>query len=110
MLDALRLPNDVRDIVACLAAEAAEAVPAGENEQAWEGVQIQDVYYAWAGPLLNLQDRGAVPPSPNLLQEIGGARSAPRWGNHDRLAHNVQRGFTSLCHSTGMMVGDIRSE
>jgi hypothetical protein len=97
VLDALRLPrNGVRDIVARLAAEGAEAVPAGENEQAWEGVLIQGVYYAWAGPLVNLQDRDAVPPPQTLLQEIERRGLHARWGNHDRLAHHVQRGLAQV--------------
>lgn len=97
VLDALRLPrNGIRDIVARFAAEAAEAVPAGENEPAWEGVQIQNEYYAWAGPLLNLQDREAVPPPPGLLEEIERRGLHARWGNHDRLAHHVQRGLAQV--------------
>lgn len=97
VLDALRLPRSgVRDIVARLAVEAAEAVPTGENEQAWEGVLIQDVYYAWAGPLINLQDRAAVPPPQTLFQEIERRGLHARWGNHDRLAHHVQRGLAQV--------------
>jgi len=97
VLDALRLPrNGVREFVARFAAEAAEPVPAGENEPAWEGVQIRDMYYAWAGPLLNLQDRDAVPPSADLLQEIERRGLHARWGNHDRLAHHVQRGLAQV--------------
>lgn len=97
VLDALRLPrNGVRELMARLVAEAAEAVPVGENEPAWEGVQIRDVYYAWAGPLLNLQDRDAVPPPADLLQEIERRGLHTRWGNHDRLAHHVHRGLAQV--------------
>jgi hypothetical protein len=97
VLDALRLPrNGLRDIVARLAAEGAEPVPAGENEPAWEGVQIQNMYYAWAGPLLNLQDRDAVPPPAGLLQEIERRGFHARWGNHDRLAHHIERGLAQV--------------
>jgi len=97
VLDALRLPRgDVRDIVARFAAQAAEAVLAGADEAAWEGVQIQDVYYAWAGPLLNLQDRDAVPPPQNLIQEIERRGFHVRLGNRDRLPHHVQRGLMQV--------------
>lgn len=97
VLDALGLPrNDIHDIVARFAAEAAEAVLAGADEAAWEGVQIQGAYYAWAGPLLNLQDRDSVPPPPNLIQEIERRGFHVRWGNRDRLPHHVQRGLVQV--------------
>jgi hypothetical protein len=97
VLAALRLPqNNAGGIAVRFAAEADEAVPAGENEQAWEGVQIRDVYYAWAGPLVNLQDRDAMPPPRELLGEIERRGLQARWGNHDRLAHHIQRGLAQV--------------
>ena len=96
-LDALRLPrNDIRDIVARLAGEAAEVVPAGENEPAWEGIEIENVYYAWAGSLVNLEDRGAIPPPPKLLEELERRGLQARWGNHDRIAHHIERGLAQI--------------
>ena len=97
ILDALFLPrNATREFVARLIAEAAEPVPVGENEAGWEGVQLQGVYYVWAGPLLNLQDLYPVPPPAGLLQEIERRGLHPRWGNQDRLAHHIQRGLAQV--------------
>lgn len=97
ILETLGLPkNNVADIAARFAAEAAQAVPVGENEPAWEGVSIQDVYYAWAGPLLGLQDFEAVPAPPGLLQEIERRGLRARWGNQDNLPQHVQRGLAQV--------------
>ena len=52
ILDALGLPQDAaHDFMARLIEEAAKPVPVGENEGAWEGIQIEGVFYAWAGLL-----------------------------------------------------------
>ena len=97
VLDALGLRcGELGEIMARLAAEAAEVVPAGEHEEAWEGVQLGGAYYAWAGPLLDLQDREPVPPPPGLLEEIERRGLHTRWGNHDRLAHHIQRGLMQV--------------
>ena len=97
VLDALGLRrNAVREFVARFTAEAAEPVPVGKNEAAWEGVQFQGVYYAWAGRLLNLQDRDSVSPPAGLLEEIKRRGLHSRWGNQDRLAHHIQRGLAQV--------------
>ena len=97
IFDALGLPrNAAGRFLAELTAAAAEPAPAGENEQAWEGVQLQDAYYAWSGPLLNLEDREPVPPPAGLLQEIERRGLHARWGNRDRLANHVQRGLAQV--------------
>jgi hypothetical protein len=97
ILDAVHLPrNAIQDIVGRLARVAAEAVPAGENEPAWEAIQVEGVYYAWAGPLLRLQDNGAIPPPATLLRELERRGLQVRWGNQDRLAHHVQRGLAQV--------------
>ena len=88
--------NQVQEFAARFAAESAEPVPVGENEAAWEGVQLESGYYAWAGQLLNLEDRESVPPPAGLLQEIERRGLRPRWGNADRLAHHVQRGLAQV--------------
>ncbi len=97
ILDILALPtNKAQEFAARFAAESAEPVPVGENEAAWEGVQLQGVYYAWAGQLLNLEDRESVPPPAGLLQEIQRRGLHSRWGNQDRLAHHIQRGLAQV--------------
>ncbi len=97
ILDILALPtNKAQEFAARFAAESAEPVAVGENEAAWEGVQLQGVYYAWAGQLLNLEDRESVPPPAGLLQEIQRRGLHSRWGNQDRLAHHIQRGLAQV--------------
>lgn len=97
ILDALGLPrNAAFRFLAQLTAAAMEQVPAGENEQAWEGVQLQGVYYAWSGALFNLEDWEPVPPPAGLLQEIERRGLHARWGNRDRFADHVQRGLAQV--------------
>ncbi len=50
--------------------QANAAVAAGENEAAWEGIQIGGVFYVWAGFLLALEDRDPVPPPAGLLRNL----------------------------------------
>ena len=97
ILDTLGLPRDAaHGFMARFTEEATEPVPVGKNEAAWEGVQLEGVYYAWAGALVNLQDRKSMPPPACLLQEIQRRGLHPRWGNQDRLAHHVERGLAQV--------------
>ena len=43
---------------------------AGEREHAWEGIVFNGTYFAWAGPLLGLEDRAAVSCPPGLADEL----------------------------------------
>ncbi len=97
ILDTLGLPRDAaHGFVARFTEEAAKPVPVGENEVAWEGIQLEGVYYAWAGSLVDLEDRASVVPPAGLLQEIERRGIHPRWGNQDRLAHHVERGLAQV--------------
>ena len=76
--------------------QAAETVPTGGDEAAWEGVQIQGVFYAWSGSLLSLEDREPVPPPAGLLKEIERRGLTPRWATLNRISHHIERGLAQV--------------
>jgi hypothetical protein len=87
------------DPAACAAQfadQAVEAVVTGENEAAWEGIQIGGVFYAWAGSLLSLEDRGPVSPPAGLLKEIERRGLKPRWAILNRVSQHVERGLAQV--------------
>lgn len=97
ILEALGLPGDAAHrFIARFIEVAAEAVPAGEIELAWEGFQFEGEYYAWAGSLLNLDDRPSIAPPAGLLHEIKRRGFRLRWGNQDRLPHHLERGLAQV--------------
>jgi hypothetical protein len=68
----------------------------GGNEVAWEGIEHQGTFYAWAGPLLTLDDgQEVVAPAqlPELLRQRG---LSVRFGNRDRLFHHFGRGRSQV--------------
>jgi hypothetical protein len=94
---ALGLPlADPEGAVAQMAGQAAAAVITGEDEPAWEGVQIDNIFYAWAGPLLALEDRDPIPPPSGLLKEIERRGLKPRWANKNRITHHIERGLAEV--------------
>lgn len=82
--------------VAQFAQHAAEAEPVGRNEAAWEGIELAGQCYAWAGPLLDLEDRNEVPPPQGLVAEIERRGLIPRWVNLNNLPHHVERGLAQV--------------
>jgi hypothetical protein len=82
--------------VAKLVDQAAAAVPTGDDEPAWDGIHVGDVFYAWAGSLLALEDRNAVPPPASLLKEIERRGLRPRWANINRMSHHIERGLAQV--------------
>ncbi len=73
-----------------------EDVLMGTEEVAWEGIQLQGMFYAWAGPLLDLQDLDSVPAPAGLLNEIQRRGLRPRWATLDRVTHHVERGLAQV--------------
>lgn len=68
----------------------------GGNEAAWEGIEHQGTFYAWAGPLLALEDKEeVVAPAqlPELLEQRG---LSVRFGNRNRLFHHFGRGRSQV--------------
>lgn len=97
IFQALDLPlANPDELVGRLAREAAADVFSGGDEAAWEGIHLQDVFYAWAGQLLHLQDRDPVPPPAGLLDEIARRGLVPRWANIDRIPHHIERGLAQV--------------
>ena len=82
--------------VARFSAQAKVAVATGEDEAAWEGIQIGSVFYAWAGSLLALEDRDPVPPPADLLNEIKRRGLKPRWANKSRMSNHIERGLAQV--------------
>lgn len=97
VLQALRVTvANVNEWVTQFAQRAAEAVAAGRNEPAWEGIEVAGQFYAWAGPLLNLEDQKEVPPPQGLIAEIERRGLIPRWANLDALPQHVERGLAQV--------------
>jgi hypothetical protein len=65
---------------------------AGVGEPAWEGVDVDGNFYAWAGPLLPLQDRAAVPCPPSLPDVLRQRGLIVRFGNRGHMTHHFSRG------------------
>ena len=82
--------------VAKFADQAAMAVVTGEDEAAWEGILVSNVFYAWAGSLLALEDRDSVTPPAGLLKEIERRGLKPRWANKNRMSHHIERGLAQV--------------
>jgi len=65
---------------------------AGLSEHAWEGLTFGGQYYAWAGPLLQLEDLPPVPCPPGLVEELRSRGLSVRLGRADKLDYHVGRG------------------
>jgi len=76
--------------------QATTAVVTGKDEAAWEDIQVGDVFCAWAGSLLALEDRDPVPPPAGLLKEIERRGLNPRWANKNRMSHHIERGLAQV--------------
>jgi hypothetical protein len=65
---------------------------AGDAEPVWEGLEFQGTFYAWAGPLVGLEDRDAVPYSPQLIKLMEDRGMCISFGNPKRLSDHFGRG------------------
>ena len=64
----------------------------GEVEPAWEGVEFQGTFFAWAGPLLQLDDKAAIPYPPQLVAVLRQRGLSVSFGNPEKLSHHFGRG------------------
>jgi hypothetical protein len=97
VLKSIGLPIAKPDLaVSKIIAQAAEDTVTGDNEPAWEGIQIDGVFYAWAGSLLGLNDLDTVSPPSSLLEEIKKRGLKPRWANMNHLSHHIERGLAQV--------------
>lgn len=65
---------------------------AGNAEPVWEGLEFQGIFYAWAGPLLGLEDRDGVPYSPQLIRLLEDRGMGVSFGNPERLSDHFGKG------------------
>jgi hypothetical protein len=67
---------------------------ANGSQPKWEGVEWNGTYYAWAGPLLSMDDRDPVPFAPQLAEAFKerGVNVALR--NPELLSNHLEKG----CH------------
>lgn len=71
----------------------ADTVSAGLDEAGWAGVTLDDMYYAWQGPLGGLQDRVAETEPADLIEALKDAGTTPRWTRSDKLTEAKRRGM-----------------
>lgn len=71
---------------------ARDTQSAADAQQSWEGVEFQGTYYAWAGPLLAVEDRPAVPYLPQLIKVLEDRGVRASFGNPERLSEHLGRG------------------
>lgn len=71
--------------------EVSQNVQTGNNECSWEGVLINNVYYAWSGPLENLQDYDFTIAPHGLLEEIEKRGLKPRWATPEKITNHIDR-------------------
>jgi hypothetical protein len=62
------------------------------DAQGWEGVEFQGTFYAWAGPLLAVEDRASVPYLLQLLDALKECGLRAAFGNPEKLSEHLGRG------------------
>jgi TIR domain len=65
----------------------------GAVDAEWEGILINDRYFAWAGPYLySVQDRRSTPEPPELIHALRERGFVPSFGNRARLKNYLAKG------------------
>ena len=86
-------PGAVKAHLTVETASSARNIPSPDySEPRWEGVEFQGTYYAWAGPLLAMEDRAAVPHSPLLIKALENVGVRVSFGNPEMLSDHLGRG------------------
>ena len=86
----------VNELVAEVVSLLRQMQLAGEGEPSWEGLEFQGTFYAWAGPLLDLEDRKDVDYSPELLEQLKLRGRKPRLCNRGRLSDHFGKGLSQV--------------
>jgi hypothetical protein len=68
----------------------------GEDEPSWEGIELGGIFYAWAGPLMSLEDKASTPCPGGLLARLRDRGLAVRWANPNRLAEHFGKGRSQV--------------
>lgn len=82
----------VGDLVSPAVSFETEMKLAGHTEPVWEGLELEGTFYAWAGPLLDLEDKPGVPHPPQLLKLLEGRGMRVSFASPERLSHHCGRG------------------
>jgi hypothetical protein len=69
-----------------------ESPSADNSEPLWAGVEFEGSYFAWAGPLLAMEDRAAVPHTALLIKALEDVGAQVSFANADRLSDHLGRG------------------
>ena len=63
----------------------------------WHGVELENRYFAWSGPVLHsLEDRPPVPTPAALIDALRAVGMTPSYGIRDRLNHHLAQGGHQL--------------
>lgn len=89
-------PSGLMDLVTEVASLVGQAKLVGNAEPAWEGVELQGTFYAWAGPLLGLNDKAGVECPTELSQVLKQRGLSVRFGDKNRLSHHYGRGRSQV--------------
>jgi hypothetical protein len=84
-------PANIHELVGEVLAIAQQIGFAGEEEPAWEGVEFEGTFYAWAGPMFGLRDEPAIPYHPRLIDVLKARGLRVRIGKPERLAEHFGR-------------------
>ena len=82
----------ISDLIEVAVAFANDMRLAGDGEPLWEGLEFQGTYYAWAGPLLGLEDKNGVPHTQQLLKLLEDRGLRVSFANPGRLSDHFGRG------------------
>ena len=85
-------PTAIGELIEEAVALANDMRLAGDREPVWEGLEFQGIFYAWAGPLLGLEDKNGVPHSRELLKLLEDRGMRVSFGNPERLSDHFGRG------------------
>lgn len=105
-LPSLEVADEVRAVLSVLGVEtgiaeemaariselSSRAELAGAEEPVWESLELDGVHYAWAGPLVGLEDRDGIV-APTGLEDAFRRRGLnPYWARPDKLRHHFGKG------------------
>jgi hypothetical protein len=85
-------PPSAAELAGEISRLATGAEPAGAEVPAWEGLVHEGVFYAWAGPLIGLEDRSGEQYTPQLLKALEQRGLKPGWAVSIKLPRHFSKG------------------